>query len=145
MIVPLEHRLLRKKVPGIVQCLPILYNQWYRRACRRLLRDRTRDEVEQEWRLAGIPGYVAEVVTATVRDEYCWPDGALFVPADECFVLFCWWRLALSDGLELPLCILQIERELRVEITDELITRLPTLKLGDLCRAISGGPAVVGL
>ncbi|MGB4726545.1 MAG: hypothetical protein WBH86_04000 [Thermogutta sp.] len=134
MIVPLEHGFLRKKVPGVARLLPVLYNHWYKSECLKLLRRRTKDEVEHAWRAAVVPNRVAGVVTRTVRDEYCWLPEALFVPADECFVVFCWWRLALSDGLEAEVCIVEIERELEVRIAEEVIRSLPTLKLGEFCR-----------
>jgi len=91
LMVPLKHELVSNGFPGIVRILPILYNHWYRVACLRLLRERTPEEFEQAWRLAGIPAPLTNAVVRIVRDEYCWPSDSLFLPDDECFVVF--WNL----------------------------------------------------
>lgn len=138
MLQPLEHSVLIKKVPPIVRFLrvPILYNYWYWRACMRVLRERTRELVDQAWQATGIPGRVIEAVARIVRDELWWPARSLFVPGDECFVLFGCWRQEITDGLELPVCILEIERELNVVIPEELMKCLPDLRFAEFCSRI---------
>lgn len=136
MPVSLGHYWLHGAIPRILRLVPCFYNHWYRRNSLRVLAERKPDMVRQAWVQSDVPLSLVGTVSAAVADEYWWPRGALFHPNDECRVLFCFWRRALADSLELPCCIMRIEQELGVQIPDHILPRLHEMSFEDLCREL---------
>lgn len=139
MLVPLKHDMLMESVPRLARFVPPIYNLFYWAACRRTLHNRTKECWQHAWLLAGIPRERVETVTRVVVGEYFWPRSSLFFPDDECFVVFCFWRWSLTDGLGLPACIEAIERKLATKIQGELLSSLARITFGEFCKRLSGG------
>ncbi len=129
----LRHDRVTRTIPCIARLLPCLYNHCYRRACLRVLADRTVELTRQMWLVTEVPWGLVQKVSAVIASEYAWPKGSLFLPGDECSVLFCLWRWTISDALELPCCIMEIEDEFGVELSVETVERLPKMAFVDLC------------
>gem|GEM_PF-1188415 len=133
---PLQHASLRLKLCRPVCLLPCLYNYYYRRACVRILANRSMASTLQAWAPTKIPWPVIQKVSEIIASEYYWPREALFLPEDECWVLFCFWRRQLSDGLELPSCILRLQEDFNVELPEGLLLSLAGMSFGAFCNEV---------
>jgi len=98
-----------------------------------VIRTRTRKVWEQAWEIRQAPRETVQKITRIVSNEFCWPREALFLPDDECHVIFCLWQRKLCDDLALVTCMLRLERELGIEVEDAVISSLGTLTVGEFC------------
>jgi hypothetical protein len=138
MSLALEHRFIVGKIPKAVRFLPIVFPICYKRVCLQLLRRRPHELVEQAWQQAGIPDPIRTAVIRATVEEFCWPTASPFLPEDECFVLLHFWHRKWVDNLELVSYILQLERELAIDIPAELLSNLYALRLGEFAKELAG-------
>lgn len=129
----LKHSVIIRGVPWWGHLAAPGFNLVYRRLCRRVIRTRTRKVWEQAWEIRQAPRETVQKITRIVSNEFCWPCEALFLPDDECHVIFCLWQRKLCDDLALVTCMLRLERELGIEVEDAVISSLGTLTFGEFC------------
>jgi len=140
MALLLKHSVILRSVPWWGHLAPPGFNLVYGRVCRRVIRTRTREVWQQAWQVKQVPRETVQKITRIVSDEFYWPRESLFLPDDECYVLFCLWRRKLCDDLALVTCILNLERELGVKVKDDVISSLGTLTFGEFCGSLISPP-----
>lgn len=137
-----EQRILRHedvdgRIPLLARLLPCIYNVWYRHACLAVLHTRSAQSVEEAWLRYGVPWPNVQVMTQIVKEVFCWPRDCYFLPEDDCWVLFCFWRRQLTDSLELVEWLVRTEDELGVTVPEQLCEVFAHLSFGDLLMALS--------
>lgn len=129
-LLPLRHTQIRQKISGWLKIIPWVYNYLYKRQCRSILRDRQEAKATEVWAAGQWDARVVEAVCKGLREYYFWPRWSVFLPQDECYVLWELWRIRIADELEMVSLWLDLEREFSCSLPVEMLERLPEMTLG---------------
>lgn len=132
----LRHKELENGIPNLSRLVPCLYNLWYRRACLAVLRGRTIQSVDEAWAAYGLAWLRVVPIARIVVEEFFWPRESFFLPEDDCWVIFCFWRRQLTDSLELVTCFVRIQEELGAILPDQINELFANMPFGDFCKAV---------
>jgi hypothetical protein len=106
--------------------LPCYYNFKIERRCVEILNSRNQNEIDRHWKnyRTVYPHYLQ--INNLIARDFSWQSN-LFLPQDECYILFRQWKKNLSDDLVFSIFLANISAIFNKEIPDYLIvdTRIP--------------------
>jgi hypothetical protein len=130
----LTSRLLAS-VPSCWRMIPFGYNRKCNAVCERILSQRDLAVVHECWRNVPVDqGFLLEVCEFIVS-HFFW-SRPLFVPHDECFVLFRFWQRRVADCMEVESFVIDLESRLGSEIPLHL--RAVSTTLGEFLCLLEG-------
>lgn len=142
-VVPLSRKLIANEGTGVARIFPCAYNSRCWRVLNAFLSARTDTRVLEEWSSSHHALRLVKDASRVIAHAIGWPS-SLFVPSDECYIVFGLWQWRIIDGLELPECIMALEDVAEVRFTPELMSLMQTGLYGDFVtslRRVMGEPA----
>jgi len=110
----------------IMSCV---YNRKCEAVLERVLSQRNAAMVSESWRGSAVEERFRLSVSDLIAKHLRWSK-PLFVPQDECFVLFRSWQRGIADCMERESFVMELESRLGLDIPDHL--RLSLMTYGEL-------------
>lgn len=133
-IVPLTMRLVIN-TPLRWRMIPCIHNRKHKAMFERALSQRTASLVRENWRGSTFGDHFRLLVSDLIAKHFHWSQ-PLFVPQDECFVLFELWRRGVADRMECEGFTLDMQSLLGLEISGDV--SLPTMTYAKFLGALVG-------
>lgn len=118
----------------IISCV---YNRKCKAACERVLSQRNAAIVNESWRGFAVEDRFRLSVSDLIAKHLYWSK-PLFVPQDECFVLFRCWQRGIADCMERENFIMDLETLHGLDIPDHLC--LSSMTYGEFLGALAVVP-----
>lgn len=133
-IPPLTMRLVAD-MPLRWRIIPCIYNRKCEVVFERVLSQRNAAMVSESWRGFAVDERFRVAVSDLTAKHLYWSQ-PLFVPQDECFVLFRSWQRGIADCMEREGFMLDVESLLGLDIPADL--NLPSMTYGEFLGTLAG-------
>lgn len=133
-ISPLTMRLVAD-APLRWRSIPCIFNRKCKAIFERALSQRNAATVSESWLGCEVDERFHRAVSDLTANHLYWSQ-PLFVPQDECFVLFRFWQRGIADCMEREGFILDLESLLGLGIPGDL--KLPSMTYGEFLEALAG-------
>lgn len=120
-------------VPTWLRLIPPIFNHKCESRFRIVLISRDPHEVTELWASLGVPNVLLHAVCEIIRDNMKWCS-SLFIPEDQCTVLFKLWRAGFADCMEREQFLIELERLIGGPLPQEL--KIHT-SFGELMRQVA--------
>lgn len=134
-IQPLDMRLV-SDLPLRWRIIPCVYNSKCKAVFDQVLSQRNAAIVNLSWQDLALDEHFRLAVSDLIAKHFRWGQ-PLFVPQDECFVLFEFWRRRVADCMEFECFVLDLESLPGLDIPGDL--KLSSMTYGEFLGALSPG------